>query len=228
MSTTFGLHRALLFDRNGVATLFEDRKRTWAEVADRVARLAGALKELGVGRGDRVAILMVNQDRYLELYLAIAWAGAVVVPLNIRWNAAENQDCLSDCRPKLLVVDAAFAAMGAVIAKAMASFAVVYGDGAAQARPEGSHDYETLVAAAAPVADAEANAAYVTETCDHLLAIGVRDRDLEWLTARLRSKWRRNRTGCGGMVSKRAGALRSRPFPRAGRATWPPSTPSSR
>ena len=32
------------------------------------------------------------------------------------------------------------------------------------------------------------NAAYVTETCDHLLAIGVRDRDLQWLTARLRSK----------------------------------------
>ena len=156
MSTTFGLHRALLFDRNGVATLFEDRKRTWAEVADRVARLAEALKELGVGRGDRVAILMLNQDRYLELYLAIAWAGAVVVPLNIRWNAAENQDCLSDCRPKLLVVDAAYAAMGAVIAKAMASFAVVYADDAAQARPEGSHDYETLVAAAAPVADAEA------------------------------------------------------------------------
>jgi acyl-CoA synthetase (AMP-forming)/AMP-acid ligase II len=88
MSTTFGLHRAVLFDRDGVATLFEDRKRSWAEVADRVARLGGALKELGVGRGDRVAILMLNQDRYLELYLAIAWAGAVVVPLNIRWTAA--------------------------------------------------------------------------------------------------------------------------------------------
>jgi acyl-CoA synthetase (AMP-forming)/AMP-acid ligase II len=31
---------------------------------------------------------MLNQDRYFELYLAIAWAGAVVVPLNIRWSAA--------------------------------------------------------------------------------------------------------------------------------------------
>ena len=93
MSTTFGLHRAVLFNRDGVATLFEDRRRTWAEVAERVARLAGALRELGVGRGDRVAILMLNQDRYLELYLGVAWAGAVVAPLNIRWTAQENQDC---------------------------------------------------------------------------------------------------------------------------------------
>src|SRR5271168_677999 len=132
MSTTFGLHRAVLFDRTGVATLFEDRTRTWAEVADRVARLAGALDSLGVGKGDRVAILMLNQDRYLELYLAIAWAGAVVVPLNIRWSATENQDCLSDCRPKLLFVDAAFAAMGAEIAKTLANLGVVYADDAPQ------------------------------------------------------------------------------------------------
>jgi long-chain acyl-CoA synthetase len=46
MSTTFGLHRALQFGRNATATQFEDRQRTWAEVADRVARLAGALKRL--------------------------------------------------------------------------------------------------------------------------------------------------------------------------------------
>jgi acyl-CoA synthetase (AMP-forming)/AMP-acid ligase II len=65
MSTTFGLHRAVLFDRSGVATLFEDRTRTWGEVANRVARLAGALRELGIAKGDRVAILMLNQDRYL-------------------------------------------------------------------------------------------------------------------------------------------------------------------
>jgi len=156
MSTTFGLHRAMLFDRNGVATLFEDRKRTWAEVADRVARLAGALKELGVAKGDRVAILMLNQDRYLELYLAIAWAGAVVVPLNIRWTAAENEDCLSDCRPKLLFVDAAFAAIGTGIAKALGDFALVYSDDLPQARPEGALDYEALVADAAPVPDVEA------------------------------------------------------------------------
>jgi acyl-CoA synthetase (AMP-forming)/AMP-acid ligase II len=59
-STTFGLHRAKLFNSDGVATLFEDRVRTWSEVADRVARLAGALRELGACKGDRVAILMLK------------------------------------------------------------------------------------------------------------------------------------------------------------------------
>jgi len=156
MSTTFGLHRAVLFNRDGVATLFEDRKRTWAEVADRVARLAGALRELGVGHRDRVAILMLNQDRYLELYLAIAWAGAVVAPLNIRWTAQENQDCLTDCRPKLHFVDAAFAKMGAGIAKSLGTIRLVYADDAPDARPEGVLDYEQLVADAAPIPDVEA------------------------------------------------------------------------
>jgi long-chain acyl-CoA synthetase len=37
-----------------------------------VAGLAGALKNLDIGKGDRVAVLMLNQDRYLELYLGIA------------------------------------------------------------------------------------------------------------------------------------------------------------
>jgi long-chain acyl-CoA synthetase len=153
MSTTFGLHRAVLFNRNGVATLFEDRKRTWVEVSERVARLAGALRELGVGHGDRLAILMLNQDRYFELYLAIGWAGAVVVPLNIRWTAQENLDCLTDCRPKLLFVDAAFAKIGAGIVKTLATTALVYADDAPDARPESALDYEKLVADAAPIPD---------------------------------------------------------------------------
>jgi long-chain acyl-CoA synthetase len=156
MSTTFGLHRALQFDRDGIATQFEGRQRSWAEVADRVARLAGALQRLDMGRGDRVAILMLNQDRYFELYLAIAWAGVVVVPLNIRWSAAENQDGLSDCRPKLLFVDAAFAARGAQIAKTLVNLGVVYADDAPQARPEGALDHETLIAETAPIPDVEA------------------------------------------------------------------------
>jgi long-chain acyl-CoA synthetase len=44
MSTTYVLHRALLLNRDGVAIMFEDRRRTWSELGDRVARLAGALK----------------------------------------------------------------------------------------------------------------------------------------------------------------------------------------
>ena len=156
MRTTYGLHRAVLLNRNGVATMFENRRRTWIELADRVARLAGALQALGVGKGDRVAVLSLNQDRYLELYLGVAWAGAVIVPLNIRWSALENEDALRDSRPKVLVVDAAFSAMGAALAKQIGPIRLVYADDAPAASPDGAESYEAMLAAAAPVPDAEA------------------------------------------------------------------------
>ena len=98
----------------------------------------------------------MNQDRYIEFFLGVAWAGAVIVPLNIRWSAPENEDALLDCRPKVLFVDAAFAAMGREIAERSArcrSFTpTTLRPPARRALP----DYEGLLAAAAPVADAEA------------------------------------------------------------------------
>jgi long-chain acyl-CoA synthetase len=156
MSTTYGLHRALLLSRNKTAFMFGDRSRTWAEVADRVARLAGAVKTLGIGKGDRVAVLMLNQDRYLELYLATAWAGAVIVPLNIRWNAIENADALRDCRPGILVTDSAFAAMSGELARQLDSIKLVYADDVAADLPASTLNYEEMVGAASPVGDAEA------------------------------------------------------------------------
>jgi len=46
-------------------------------------RGAHALKRLGIGRGDRVAVLMLNSAPYLELYYAIAQIEAIIVPLNM-------------------------------------------------------------------------------------------------------------------------------------------------
>jgi long-chain acyl-CoA synthetase len=154
MSTTFGLHRALQFAPDAAATYHEDRKRTFREVANRVARLAAALRGLGLAKGERAAILMLNQDRYLELYLALAWAGLVAAPLNIRWSPAENLECLRDCRPKALVVDTAFAQMGIGLAKAVGLPLIYADDGAA---PVGALNYEALISAAAPMADVEAD-----------------------------------------------------------------------
>jgi hypothetical protein len=60
--------------------------------------------------GDRVAILALNSDRYLETYVAVPWAGAAVVPLNIRWSTAENAYALNDSGATVLFVDDAFLA----------------------------------------------------------------------------------------------------------------------
>ena len=86
------------------ATLFEGRTRSWRQTVDRAARVAGGLQALGVSAGDRVGILSANSDDYLMLYLAVPWAGAVLVPLNCRWSETENRIAIEDCRPTLIFV----------------------------------------------------------------------------------------------------------------------------
>jgi long-chain acyl-CoA synthetase len=152
MNVTHGLRRLLQINAGGVASRFGDRQRTWAEVGDRVARFAGALRAMGIGAGDRVGALMLNQDRYLELYLAVAWAGAVIVPVNIRWSPAEIEDSLRDCRPMALVVDDAFAELGGKLAHSIGSLRLIHADDGPT--PAGAARYEALLEATSPIPDA--------------------------------------------------------------------------
>jgi fatty-acyl-CoA synthase len=77
--------------------------RTYGELAERVARLAGLLRARGVGPGDRVAILSHNRVEYLELFLAAAWIGAVAACQNWRLSAGELGHCVDLVAPSLLV-----------------------------------------------------------------------------------------------------------------------------
>jgi len=86
------------------ASLFEGRLRGWGETLDRAARIAGGLKALGIAPGDRIGVLSPNHDDYLALYLAVPWAGAVLVPLNNRWSEAENRFAIQDSGPSLIFV----------------------------------------------------------------------------------------------------------------------------
>ena len=155
MRVTHGLRRSLQINAAGVATIDGDRRRTWREVGERVARAAGALRRMGVGKGHRVAILSLNSDRYFELYLAIAWAGAVVVPLNIRWSLAENEYALRDCRALVLVIDQTFARTGASLAASIPGLKLVYADeedGASEFQ-----NYDAMIASSEPIEDAMAH-----------------------------------------------------------------------
>ena len=90
---------------SNAAVVFEGRERTWRSVLDRAARLAGALRTLGVSAGDRVAVLARNSDLYLDLYLAVPWCGGVLAHLNWRWSIPENAYAVGDCEPKVLFID---------------------------------------------------------------------------------------------------------------------------
>ncbi len=108
MRVTQPLQRNLQQIPNAVATVDGDRRKTWAELVDRIARLAGGLRELGLGEGDRVGIIALNSDRYLEVVYAAPWAGGVIVPVNYRWSAAEIAFSLNDSGTRVLFVDRHF------------------------------------------------------------------------------------------------------------------------
>jgi acyl-CoA synthetase (AMP-forming)/AMP-acid ligase II len=102
-----------------VETLFPERKvvsrrpdrttsrATYAEVVDRVRRLAVALRELGVEPGDRVATLACASQEHLEAYLAIPSIGAVLHTLNLRLHQDDLTYIVNDAADRVLIVDEA-------------------------------------------------------------------------------------------------------------------------
>jgi acyl-CoA synthetase (AMP-forming)/AMP-acid ligase II len=105
MQLTRCIHRLATTIGAKAATSCNGRSRTWREFADRVSRQADALRGLGVNPGDRVAILSLNSDYYLESFFAVLWAGGSLVPLNTRWAIPENQYALDDSGTSVLIVD---------------------------------------------------------------------------------------------------------------------------
>ncbi|HZA82851.1 MAG TPA: AMP-binding protein, partial [Actinomycetes bacterium] len=82
------------------------RRTTYGDWAERVARLAGGLRELGVGPGDRVATFCWNHDRHLEVYFAAALMGASYHTLNIRLGGDQLTYIVNHARDKVLICDA--------------------------------------------------------------------------------------------------------------------------
>ncbi|SDG97361.1 long-chain-fatty-acid--CoA ligase [Klenkia brasiliensis] len=89
---------------------FAGTGRSYAEVDERVTRLAAVLTGWGVRHGDRVAVLALNGLEVVECFLAAARIGAVAVPVNFRLAPAEVAYVLADSGARVLVVDPATAA----------------------------------------------------------------------------------------------------------------------
>lgn len=152
MFITQGVRRAAQVNRNGTATIDGERRRTWAEFAERVARLAGALQGLGLEKGGRIATLAFNSDRYLEYFFAIPWAGGIIVPLNTRLAPQELAYMLRDAGVQILVVDQAHVNLvPALTADAPSVKHIIFaGD---QTAPDRFLEHEALLSAAQPIPD---------------------------------------------------------------------------
>jgi fatty-acyl-CoA synthase len=90
------------------AVVCREERFTYAQFAERVSRLAGALREAGIKPGDRVAFLSTNCHRLLEAYYGVLEAGAILLPLNIRLAAPELAFILNDAGAKILFVERQF------------------------------------------------------------------------------------------------------------------------
>ncbi|TCP50059.1 fatty-acyl-CoA synthase/long-chain acyl-CoA synthetase [Tamaricihabitans halophyticus] len=100
-----------------IAFRFGDTTLSYRDCDERVSRLANALRDRGVGRGDRVAVLGFNCLEVIESFLAVTRLGAIGVPINFRLVADEIAYALTDSGSRVVVVDAAHAE---VLAKALA------------------------------------------------------------------------------------------------------------
>jgi fatty-acyl-CoA synthase len=82
------------------------RRRTYAEVARRAARLANALRRLGIDGDQRVATFMWNNAEHLEAYLAVPSMGAVLHTLNIRLGPSQISYIANHAEDTVVIVDA--------------------------------------------------------------------------------------------------------------------------
>ncbi len=87
------------------------RQLTFAELDLRVNRLANAMTDMGLRKGDRFCVMLNNSIEFCEIYLAAAKAGTVAVPINTRYVAHEAAYVVNDSEAKALFAGAPFLAL---------------------------------------------------------------------------------------------------------------------
>ena len=145
-----------LFARKTLATRIPGRplfRYTYAEFADRVARLAGGLQALGVGLGDRVGTFMWNCHQHLEAYWAVPMMGAVLHTVNFRLAPHDIAYIINHAEDAVLVVGASVWPLLEPVRAELTSvrhFVVVPDTGDAALTP-GALGYEDVLGMGAPV-----------------------------------------------------------------------------
>ena len=94
--------------KEAVRDLGTGRSFTYAELDRRIDAMAAYLRSLGIGRGDRVAVLAHNGVEFFDVQFACARTGSICVLLNWRLTVAELEYILNDSSPSLLVHDSTF------------------------------------------------------------------------------------------------------------------------
>lgn len=125
--------------------VFEKMRWTYAQINERVNKLSNALIKLGVERGDRIGVLQVNCNQYVEIYFASAKIGAIFVPLNFRAKADELSYMIANAEARVLLVGESYLEMvGAILPQLPTVKACISIDADAGRKL----DYEDMIASA--------------------------------------------------------------------------------
>jgi len=129
-----------------VALRDRDRSLDYPQLNGRVNRLAHALLSLGLNKGDKVAVLLENSIEIVELYLATAKTGLVIVPVNFRLVPAEVEYVVRDSDARAFIVHDQFTPTVDAIRSSLRNIGpncyVVVGD-----ETDGYRDYEGFMSA---------------------------------------------------------------------------------
>lgn len=135
---------ALLEPDSTMLVCDDGRAYTYSEFNRRVNRLAHALRDIGINRGERVAVIFPNNPEFLEVLFATAKIGAIMVPLNFRLAPPELAFILNDCGAMVLIYTPEFAFQAREV-RGMVDTVQRYlqvGEGT----PEGDIDYDEMLA----------------------------------------------------------------------------------
>lgn len=147
------LRRAARLFPDRLAVVDGARRVSYRQLQERVNRLANTLRHLGVGQGDKVAVLSPNSHRMLEAFFAVPQLGAVLSPLNYRLSTPEFAYILDHAETKVVLVDWEYAHQLAPIAASLPGvqhYVLLRDAEVPTAALPKAHDYEAVLAAASP------------------------------------------------------------------------------
>lgn len=136
-------HARLQPERLGARDL--ERAMNYREWNDRACRLANGLSGLGLVKGDRIAVFAFNRVEWAEIYVAVAKAGFVAVPVNFRLTAPEALFICKDCGVSAVIAEEALRPLVASVRKDLGLPDGRYLHFGGET-PEGWLAYETLIA----------------------------------------------------------------------------------
>jgi fatty-acyl-CoA synthase len=146
------LERSVWVYPNKTAVVYRDRRFTYAELYERVNRLAGALRQAGVEKGERVAFMAPNVPPMLEAHFGSLRIGAVLVAINVRLSPREVAYILNHSAAKVFVFDSEYAPLVRAIRSELPTVTtfVQIVDAVPKAEDLPGPDYETFLATAPP------------------------------------------------------------------------------